>query len=82
MVESTDKKQAAQAAATAENTAANQESSDNEETEIQGADFFKNRFYRTRVPEKDMVTMVEISEITDMGANVRLLEYGGIEGFI
>jgi len=29
-----------------------------------------------------MVTKVEIFEMKDMGANVRLLEYGGIEGFI
>jgi len=34
------------------------------------------------VPEKDSVTKVEIFEIKDLGANVRLLEYGGIEGFI
>ena len=34
------------------------------------------------MPEKDSVTKVEIFEIKDLGANVRLLEYGGIEGFI
>lgn len=34
------------------------------------------------MPEKDSVTKVEIVEIKDLGANVRLLEYGGIEGFI
>ena len=50
--------------------------------ELQGADFYKCRFYRERVPERDMVTKVEIFEMKDMGANVRLLEYGGIEGFI
>ena len=56
--------------------------SSEEETELQGADFYKCRFYRDRVPDRDMVTMVEIFEMKDMGANVRLLEYGGIEGFI
>ena len=50
--------------------------------ELQGADFFKCRFYRYRVPKKNMVTKVEIIEMKDMGANVSLLEYGGIEGFI
>ena len=50
--------------------------------ELQGADFYKCRFYRERVPDRDMVTKVEIFEMKDMGANVRLLEYGGIEGFI
>jgi len=34
------------------------------------------------VPEKDKVVKVETYEIKDMGAYVRLLEYGGIEGFI
>jgi translation initiation factor 2 alpha subunit (eIF-2alpha) len=34
------------------------------------------------VPEKDRVVKVETYEIKDMGAYVRLLEYGGIEGFI
>ena len=32
--------------------------------------------------EKDKVVKVETYEIKDMGAYVRLLEYGGIEGFI
>ena len=34
------------------------------------------------MPEKDKVVKVETYEIKDMGAYVRLLEYGGIEGFI
>jgi len=34
------------------------------------------------VPEKDSVIRVETTEIKELGANVRLLEYGGIEGFI
>ena len=34
------------------------------------------------MPEKDSVVRVETIEIKELGANVRLLEYGGIEGFI
>jgi len=34
------------------------------------------------VPEKDAVVKVETVEIKELGATVRLLEYGGIEGFI
>jgi translation initiation factor 2 subunit 1 len=56
--------------------------SSEEDVEIQGADFYRCRFYRARVPKKDSVVKVEIFEIIDMGARVRLLEYAGIEGFI
>lgn len=34
------------------------------------------------IPEKDSVVKVETFDINDLGANVRLLEYGSIEGFI
>ena len=50
--------------------------------DITGSDFYKCRFYRARVPEKDSVVRVETVSIKDVGASVRLLEYGGIEGFI
>ena len=56
--------------------------SSEEEVDIQSADFYRCRFYRAKVPEKDSVVKVETVEIKDLGANVRLLEYGGIEGFI
>ena len=58
------------------------DSSSDEDVEIQGADFYRCRFYRERVPEKDTVVKVETTEIKELGATVRLLEYGGIEGFI
>ena len=61
---------------------ASDHSSEDEGVEIQGADFYRCRFYRERVPEKDIVVKVETTEIKDLGASVRLLEYGGIEGFI
>jgi len=54
----------------------------NKEEKDRGADFYKYRFYRARVPEKDKVVKVETVEIRDLGATVRLLEYGSIEGFI
>ena len=34
------------------------------------------------VPQADSIVKVETIEIKELGANVRLLEYGGIEGFI
>ena len=57
-------------------------SSDEDNVELRGDDFYRCRFYRERVPEKDSVVRVETIEIKELGANVRLLEYGGIEGFI
>ena len=36
--------------------------------ELQGADFYRCRFYRREVPAKDSVVMVETSEIRDLGA--------------
>ena len=59
-----------------------EEASEDEEVEIQSADFYRRRFYRAKVPEKDSVVKVETTEIEGLGANVRLLEYGLIEGFI
>ena len=56
--------------------------SDEEDHEVQGADFYRCRFYRDRVPEQGMKVKVETTEVKELGATVRLLEYGGIEGFI
>ena len=56
--------------------------SEESDVDIHGADFYGCRFYRNKVPDKDGVVMVETFEIKDLGANVRLLEYGGVEGFI
>ena len=56
--------------------------SEEEDVEIQGADFFGCRFYREKVPAEGTKVKVETTEVKDLGATVRLLEYGGIEGFI
>ena len=52
------------------------------EKSIRGADFYKFRFYRTELPKRGDMVKVETVEIKELGATVRLLEYGGIEGFI
>ena len=66
----------------AANNVNNENLSEEEDVEIQGADFFRCRFYRERVPAEGTKVKVETTEVKDLGANVRLLEYGGIEGFI
>lgn len=40
------------------------------------------RMYESRFPEVDEVVMVNVRQIADMGAYVRLLEYDNIEGMI
>ena len=40
------------------------------------------RFYREKYPELEDVIMVNVRNIQEMGAYVRLLEYNGIEGMI
>ena len=57
-------------------------SSEDEDIELGGDDFYRCRFYREMVPQADSIVKVETIEIKELGANVRLLEYGGIEGFI
>ena len=57
-------------------------SSEDEDIELRGDDFYRCRFYREMVPQADSIVKVETIEIKELGANVRLLEYGGIEGFI
>ena len=42
----------------------------------------KCRYYRNKVPAKDDIVAVVTTELRDMGANVRLLEYDNLEGFI
>ena len=64
-----------------ENPNNNNEVSESEE-EQQNVDFYSCRFYRARMPEATQIVKVETTEVKDLGANVRLLEYGGIEGFI
>ena len=66
------------------NQAAAQEGvdSDEEEIEIQGTEFYRNRFYRKEMPNVGDLVKVETSQIKEIGAEVHLLEYGSIEGFI
>lgn len=42
----------------------------------------KCRFYRNRMPQKEDVVAVVTTDIQDFSANVRLIEYDDIEGFI
>lgn len=57
------------------------EASDNE-MDYNNSELVKCRYYRNRVPAKDDVVAVVTTEIKDLGAYVRLLEYDNIEGFI
>lgn len=68
-------------ASQAQGNASDHEDSD-QDVEVQSQDFYRNRFYRAKIPEKDSVVKVETFDIDDLGAKVRLLEYGGIEGFL
>ncbi|RKP12493.1 eukaryotic translation initiation factor 2 alpha subunit-domain-containing protein, partial [Piptocephalis cylindrospora] len=43
---------------------------------------FQCRMYEERFPEVDDLVMVNVRQIAEMGAYVRLLEYDGIEGMI
>lgn len=60
------------------------ESSSNEEadTNYESGELVKCRYYRSKVPQKDDIVYVVTTELRDMGANVRLLEYDNLEGFI
>jgi predicted RNA-binding protein with RPS1 domain len=42
----------------------------------------KMRYYQPRYPEVDELVMVQVRQIAEMGAYVKLLEYDGIEGMI
>merc|ERR1712093_549431 len=42
----------------------------------------KMRYYRPRYPEVDSLVMVQVKQIQEMGAYVKLLEYDNIEGMI
>lgn len=42
----------------------------------------KCRFFENEFPEVDECVMVRVESIAEMGAYVRLLEYGGIEGMV
>jgi len=57
-----------------------QESDD--ELDYKDNELVKCRYYRNKVPNKDDVVAVVTTEIKDLGAYVRLIEYDNIEGFI
>jgi translation initiation factor 2 alpha subunit (eIF-2alpha) len=38
------------------------------------------RYYQQKYPEVDELVMVQVRQIADMGAYVKLLEYDGTEG--
>ena len=60
-----------------------EESSDDEfDDNYESGDLVKCRFYRNKVPAKDDIVAVVTTELRDMGANVRLMEYDMLEGFI
>ncbi|KAI7951960.1 hypothetical protein MJO28_007644 [Puccinia striiformis f. sp. tritici] len=40
------------------------------------------RYHRPRFPEPDDLVMVQVKQIQEMGAYVKLLEYDNIEGMI
>jgi translation initiation factor 2 subunit 1 len=52
------------------------------EVDYKNSDLVKCRFYRNRVPYKDEIVAVVTTDIKELGAYVRLLEYDNIEGFI
>ena len=53
-----------------------------DEVDYKDSEFVKCRYYRNRVPFKDDVVAVQTTEIKELGAYVKLLEYDNIEGFI
>ena len=52
------------------------------EVDYKNSDLVKCRFYRNKVPLKDEIVAVVTTDIKELGAYVRLLEYDNIEGFI
>ena len=52
------------------------------DAEMQSKEAASCRFYREMFPQATDIVKVETVEITAIGAKVRLLEYGGLEGFI
>jgi len=56
--------------------------SDDAEMDYNNSELVKCRYYRNKMPAKDDVVAVVTTEIKDLGAYVRLIEYDNIEGFI
>jgi translation initiation factor 2 subunit 1 len=55
---------------------------EDDEIDYNNSELVKCRYYRNELPAKDDVVAVVTSEIKDLGAYVRLIEYDDIEGFI
>jgi len=60
----------------------NQSSDDGGETDYKNSELVNCRYYRKKLPEKDEIVAVVTTDIKELGAYVRLLEYNNIEGFI
>ena len=56
--------------------------SDGGDVDYNNSELVKCRYYRSRVPKKNDIVAVITSEIIEIGAYVRLVEYDYIEGFI
>ena len=56
--------------------------SDGGDVDYKNSELVKCRYYRNRVPLKDEIVAVVTTDIKELGAYVRLLEYDNIEGFI
>lgn len=67
-----------------EQTGSDQEADDQEEDETTGFDKedLQCRFYRNEWPETEELVAVQINDVTDDGAYVRLLEYNNREALI
>lgn len=58
------------------------QSSEEEETDYKNSELVNCRYYRKKLPEKDDIVAVVTTDIKELGAYVRLLEYNNKEGFI
>jgi translation initiation factor 2 subunit 1 len=58
------------------------QSSDDGETDYKNSELVNCRYYRNKLPAKDEIVAVVTTDIKELGAYVRLLEYNDIEGFI
>ncbi len=58
------------------------QSSDDGETDYKNSELVNCRYYKKKLPDKDEIVAVVTTDIKELGAYVRLLEYNDIEGFI
>jgi translation initiation factor 2 subunit 1 len=55
---------------------------DDDEIDYNNSELVKCRYYRNEFPKVDDIVAVVTTEIKELGAYVRLLEYDEVEGFI